>query len=114
MNDVVEEKRRQCLHDDPSECMDLGNTAADIIAYDHCKIGRSGGMSHDYNRSCKQAAITRCGGAIYDKVRDACGESNTDVLNDLAAKCPRQVTDLIGGRMDYEEDSYSSTMAVDA
>ncbi len=113
MNDVVKEKERQCLHDNPSECIDLGNTAADMIAYDHCNISRSRRSRQDYKRSCKQAAITRCGGAIFNKVRDMCGAPNTRVLNTLTNKCTRQVTDLIGGRMD-EEDSYSSALTVDA
>ncbi len=99
MNDVVKEKERRCLHDDPSECIDLGNTAADMIAYDHCKIAGISSIGRDYRPSCKQAAITRCGGAIFDKVRNMCGAPNdTRVLNDLAAKCSRQVTNLIGER----------------
>ncbi len=114
MNDVVKEKERRCLHDDPSECIDLGNTAADMIAYDHCKVVRPMGIRNDYKRSCKKAAITRCGGAVYDKVRNMCGAPNTRVLNRLTNRCEKQVTDLIGGRMEEEEGSYSSAMAVDA
>ena len=99
MNEVVTEKERMCFHDSADECVDLGNAAARMIAYDHCQIGMSSSSSSSqrWRRECRDAAIRQCQGQMFDKVRNACGSSpRTRDLTRLQNKCRNQVLFMIG------------------
>jgi len=99
---VVAKYEKQCLDDTPAECNDLGQAAAQIIAYDYCPFSAIedepvGYGAPNYKQSCRSVAYGVCEGAIYGYVRDnGCGIS-TSKLNQLQAKCGNQVDSMTGG-----------------
>lgn len=97
MNEVVTEKERMCFHDSADECVDLGNAAARIIAYDYCQIGMMSSHSKKWRKDCRDAAIDQCRGQIFSEYRISCGNSpNTRDLQSLQNKCRNQVLFMIG------------------
>ena len=99
MNEVVTQKSKECFHDSAEECVDLGNAAARIIAYDHCQIGMMSSSSKvkQWRRQCRDAAIDQCRGQIFSEYRISCGNSpNTRDLQSLQNKCRNQVLFMIG------------------
>ena len=99
MNEVVTQKERMCFRDSADECVDLGNEAARIIAYDHCASGwgASASNSQRWRRECRNAAIDQCRSEMRNAVRNACGSSpNTRDLRNLQNKCKNEVLFMIG------------------
>ena len=113
---MVTQKERMCFKDSAEECVDLGNAAARIIAYDHCQIGMmtSSSNSQRWRRECRDAAIDQCRSQMFSAVRDACDSSpNTRDLRNLRNKCRNRVLRMIGDRNedvseDYDYDSEDS------
>ena len=103
MNEVVTQKSKECFHDSAEECVDLGNAAARIIAYDHCQIGMMSSSSKvkQWRRQCRDAAIDQCRGQMFSAVRDACDSPSTGDLRNLQNKCRNKVLTMIG---DHDED----------
>ena len=56
MQEVVDEKEKECLHDSPEQCIELGETAATMIAYEYCGSA-SGYSSGNYKVECREVAI---------------------------------------------------------
>lgn len=100
MNEVVREKEQQCFRDSADECVDLGNAAARIIAYDHCdSFAMAASGNTNWRQRCRDAAITQCRGQIFNEVRSACGSSpDTPTLQRLQNRCGNQVRTMIGDR----------------
>ena len=97
---MVTQKERMCFRDSADECVDLGNEAARIIAYDHCAsdLGvSSSSSSQKWRRECRDAAIDQCRGQMFSAVRNACGSSpSTRDLRSLQNKCRNEVLFMIG------------------
>ena len=101
MQQVLKEKEEQCFHDSPDECIDLGNEAARIIAFQYCNPNlMSTSQRWDYRATCRAVAISQCSGQVAGQVR--CRAPNTSTLRSLQNKCSNQVRSMIG---DYSEDS---------
>ena len=100
MNEVVTEKEKECFHDSADECVDLGNEAARILAYDYCETNSGPGMVNvkEWRRECRDAAVDQCRGQMFSQVRSECGSPNTSDLRDLQSKCWNQVLTMIGDR----------------
>ena len=94
MEEVVKEKEKSCLHDNPSECIGLGEAASSMIANDFCNRG-SGYSTSSYKKECRAVAIDQCKGSMYNKVKN-CGHVSTSTLNGLQNKCTKQVDRLLG------------------
>lgn len=95
MEQVVKKKEKQCLHNNPDECISLGETAAVMISYEYCGMGAS--YSHtNYKRECRSVAISQCKGSVFDEVKSTCGSPDTSTLSTLQGKCRRQVDSLLG------------------
>lgn len=97
MQQVLKEKEEQCFHDSPDECIDLGNEAARIIAFQYCHPNLMSTSNHkDYRATCRAVAISQCSGQVYNNVRSECGAPNTKKLSSLQKKCSNQVKSMIG------------------
>eukprot|EP00956_Cyclotella_meneghiniana_P011642 scaffold16384_cov76-Cyclotella_meneghiniana.AAC.2 len=85
--------------DNIDECYELGEAAAQEIAYDYCPINVAYDYSNpNYPSSCRNVAYGACRGAIYDNVIDNGCSISTSKLNNLQNKCEDQVDSMI----DYE------------
>lgn len=98
MNEVVVEKEMLCFRDTADECVDLGNEAARIIAYDHCNRFRVTNQRKQWRRDCRDVAVAQCGGQVFDQVRNECGSPTPSELKSLQNKCRSQVLTMIGDR----------------
>lgn len=112
MDRVLTEKSRMCFRDNSSECTDLGEEAARILAEEKCQImrsaNRSSGKRRQWRRDCRDLAIQICQGQVHNEVRDRCDlRLSTGQLRDLSGRCDRQVRQMIGDYFleDYVEDS---------
>ncbi len=104
MKEIVTQKEKQCFRDNADECVDLGDEAAHIIAYNHC--GGHYGMassSRNWRKECRNAAIDQCKTQIRNKTRNACGSSpSTRDLKKLQNRCKGQVKKMIEDRSEEE------------
>ena len=83
--------------DEIDECIDLGNEAARIIAFQYCHPNLMSTSNHkDYRVTCRAVAISQCSGQVYNNVRSECGAPNTKKLSSLQKKCSNQVKSMIG------------------
>jgi hypothetical protein len=103
---VVDKYEKQCLDDSPDECYDLGQAAAQMIAFDYCPFNAADEAATaygqpNYKASCRSVAYGVCEGAIYGYVRDNGCSISTSKLNQLQAECEDQVDSMTGG--DEEE-----------
>ena len=114
---MVTQKEKECFHDSAEECVDLGNAAARIIAYDHCasKFGSAASSSpKKWRRECRDAAIDQCRGSMFNQFKKECESSpSTRDLQRLQDKCKNEVLSMIGDRdedvsEDYDYDSEDS------
>lgn len=107
MQDVVNRKERECLHDNPNECIELGETAASEIAHKHCPSarGQKRRAKKNYKATCRRVAINQCQGGIFRAVSDECGRPNSDTLRRLQGDCQRQVDGMIRGSMSSQVNS---------
>ena len=109
MNEVVREKEQQCFRDSADECVDLGNAAARIIAYDHCdSFAMAASGNTNWRQRCRDAAITQCRGQIFNEVRRMCGSPDTPTLQRLQNKCRNQVRSMIGDIGEEYSENYDS------
>eukprot|EP00956_Cyclotella_meneghiniana_P011474 scaffold16121_cov68-Cyclotella_meneghiniana.AAC.2 len=95
---VIEKYEKQCLEDTPDECEDLGVAAAQEIAFEYCPFNAATSFAPrpDYKEQCRQVATGVCKGSIKEQVNsNGCGISNAK-LEDLQAKCRRQVNRMTG------------------
>lgn len=102
MNEVVTQKEKECFHDSADECVDLGDTAARILAYNHC--GKFTTLQHhsSWRRECRAAAIDQCRAQVRNEVRNGCGSPSTQDLRILKSKCWNQVLTMIGDLDHFE------------
>lgn len=94
-NDQVAVYEQQCLSD-PSQCLELGTSAAQSIAYQYCQY-YSAKYQTDYVATCREIAINDCKGKIYNEVYSVCQirlDSNT--LLTLQNQCQQTIDNLIG------------------
>jgi arsenate reductase-like glutaredoxin family protein len=107
MQEVLKEKEKQCFNDSATECIDLGNNAAKMIANKHCQM-MAMYDNKNYRASCRDVAINQCKGQVSVEVQRFCGTTpSTNVLRDLMGQCDYQVHSLINGRSeDYESEYY--------
>ncbi|KAL7506715.1 hypothetical protein ACHAXN_004503 [Cyclotella atomus] len=98
---VVAKYEKQCLDDTPDECYDLGQAAAQMIAFDFCPFSAQSDATAygqpNYKASCRSVAYGVCEGAIYNNVRDNGCSISTSQLNNLQNKCKGQVDSMTGG-----------------
>jgi hypothetical protein len=101
MQQVLKEKEKQCFNDSATECIDLGNAAARMIAFKYCHpdlFSSSGGS--DYRATCRDVGINQCKGQIFNEVKSECGAPNTMTTSQLQNMCSNKVDELIGDRVD--------------
>lgn len=98
MNEVVTQKEKECFHDSADECVDLGDEAARIIAYEHCGTIGNLSIGKHWRRECRAAAIDQCRAQVRNEVRNDCGSPNAQDLKILKNKCWTQVRTMIGDR----------------
>ena len=99
MNEVITEKETECFHDSADECVDLGNEAARILAYDYCEVDSFRNQNvQDWRWECREAAVDQCRGQMFSQVRRECGSPNTSDLRNLQSRCRNQVLTMIGDR----------------
>jgi hypothetical protein len=107
---VVAKYEKQCLENSPDECYDLGQAAAQMIAFDYCPFSVQADATAygqpNYKASCRSVAYGVCEGAIYGYVRDNGCSISTSKLNQLQDECEDQVDSMTGGA---EERSVAST-----
>lgn len=95
MKTVVDEKEKECLNDNPEECIGLGEAASSMIAFKYC--GSFGATSQtNYKKECRDVAINQCVGGVYGKVKSGCGAPDTSTLKELQGQCRATVDDLLG------------------
>ena len=102
----VDKILKQCLDDDSSQCIALGETAASIIVYANVCGGYSAAKHQDYLQTCREVAYGICKGAINDKIKEQCPDQlpvSTTELNSLMGMCVEQVDSMTGGGDDHEE-----------
>ncbi len=101
---TVQGYERQCLNDNPQECLDLGETAAEIIVNNYgCTVGAAY-KSNNYKKTCRQVAYGYCQGQIPIKTQMWCSKivSASDLIR-LQNKCQTQVNSMTGGDDDAPE-----------
>eukprot|EP00956_Cyclotella_meneghiniana_P000016 scaffold40_cov68-Cyclotella_meneghiniana.AAC.3 len=112
---VVAKYEKMCLDDTPDECYDLGQTAAQIIAFDYCPFSAadeaSATSAPDYKESCKEVATSICEGAVYNYVKQNGCSPSTSELAKLQDKCDDQVESMVGG--DEEKEETAKVIAFD-
>lgn len=93
MNEIVAKYEKKCLHDSPDECIELGDTAADIISFNHCRPNRFRATKrNNFAANCRKVGTGQCQGSVVSRVRQYCGSSpDTRKLRDLQNQCQGQV-----------------------
>ncbi len=105
MNEIVVQKEKECFRDSSDECVDLGDEAARIIAYDHCpgRMRVNNKERRRWRRDCRNAAVDQCRSSVRNEVRNQCGSSpSTRDLTTLRNKCRNQVLTMVGDRSEEE------------
>ena len=96
----VDKILKQCLDDDSSQCIALGETAASIIVFANVCDGSSAARHQDYLQTCREVAYGICEGAINDKIEEQCPDQlpvSTTELKLLMGMCVEQVDSMTGG-----------------
>jgi hypothetical protein len=113
---TVKDYEKQCIGDDSSLCVELGETAAEIIVYSNvCPQGYSPSRYQNYKKTCRQVAYGICQGAIQTKMNEQCSKSaasqwkSTSKLNQLMDMCEGQVDSMTNNGRE-EEDEFEFTM----
>ena len=113
---VVAKYEKQCLDDSPDECSDLGEAAAQEIAFEFCPFSASASFAPesqpDYKQSCREAAYGFCEGALGEQVNDNGCDISTVELSILQKKCRRQVDMMTGGNS-YDDDDKDDQLIVE-
>ncbi len=106
MKEIVTQKEKECFQDTADECVDLGDEAARIIAYKHCRL--NGAFSNGSGREeCRDAAVDQCEARIRNEVTNTCGSPSPSDLRMLKDKCWNQVlTMIIGDRSEVKDQDY--------
>lgn len=105
MDTTVKQYEKQCLNDNPQECLDLGETAAEIIVSNYgCQVGAAY-KSNNYKKTCRSVAYGYCQGQIPIKTQIWCKKTVTasDLLR-LQNKCQYQVNSMTGGAEEDEPE----------
>jgi hypothetical protein len=83
-------------------CLDLGKTAASIIAYEYasthdCDIMYKSNSGADYEQDCRDVAISYCSGQVYTAVQKMCPRDmpSTTELTSLIDDCTDEVNNLV-------------------
>eukprot|EP01083_Nonionella_stella_P040998 111167_1 len=99
----VQKVEKQCLNNDPSQCTDLGETAAEIIVFDNVCQPQFDSQAvpprpPDYKETCREVAYGICQGQISAKINEYCADSNvrSNRLLRLMDKCEDQVDKMVG------------------
>jgi hypothetical protein len=90
MQEVLHKYEKKCFHDSPDEapeCIDLGNGAASMIAYNFCFEPLVELDYESYGTNCRIVAINQCKGQVYGKVRSYCGSQKSKVIDRLQNQC---------------------------
>ncbi|KAL3815770.1 hypothetical protein ACHAXA_008820 [Cyclostephanos tholiformis] len=95
----VAEIEKQCLGDDPDQCIDLGETAASIIVYQKVCMTYNAANYQSYLQTCRDVAIDICEGSIHDKIMEQCSGKWTSIttitLSELMGMCEDQVNSMV-------------------
>ncbi len=96
---------KQCLGDDPDQCIDLGETAASIIVYQNVCMTYSSANYQDYlQQICRDVAIDICEGSIAEKIQELCSSKyasiTTITLSQLMGMCEEQVNSMVPSTTD--------------
>lgn len=114
VDDAVSAIEKVCLEDDSSQCIDLGEAAAEqVVINDWCSPSRSNSNTYgnsdrpNYKEECKDAAVSICEGNINSVVNMwSCEQPSTSELNDLMDECEDQVDGMVG---DDDDDNNRRT-----
>lgn len=107
----VERIEKKCFDNDPSQCEDLGKTAAELVVKDNYECsqahasGQSASKHTDYKKECRKVAYGVCEGHITSAVKTICRNRHekvrsTSELRSLQTKCKKQVDRMTGKKGD--------------
>jgi len=100
-NKVVFEQEKSCLEDTTDECTELGEAAAQEIAFEFCPFDTSASFAPpsrpDYKEACREVASGICEGAVGNQVNNNGCSLTTSELLMLQDKCEYQVNLMTGG-----------------
>ena len=98
---TVNDIKMNCFMD-ADTCLDLGKTAASIIAYEYasthdCNMPSSSSSSPSYEQECRDVAISYCSGQVYTAIQKMCKRDmpSTTELTALMDECTDEVNDLV-------------------
>jgi len=98
---TVDDIKMNCFMD-ADTCLDLGKTAASIIAYEYasthdCNMPYSSSSSPSYEQECRDVAISYCSGQVYTAIAKMCPNEkpSTTELKGLMDDCTDEVNDLV-------------------
>lgn len=102
VHDEVERIEQLCLENDSSQCIELGNTAAELVVQSNwCTPGyfTPFTIGPDYKANCKEAATSICEGQIPNVASRWCpGQTmSTSQMLDLQDRCEEQVDSMVPG-----------------
>ena len=104
VNAEVDRIEQACLGDDPSQCIELGNTAAEIVVEQYwCEpaVATPYGKDDepDWKAQCKELSTNVCKGDITTVIAKWCYNNmpNSDQLMRLMDKCEDQVDSMVPG-----------------
>jgi hypothetical protein len=97
----VDKILEQCVDDDSTQCISLGETAASIIVYAKVCTGFSSAKHQDYLQTCREVAYGICMGAIDEKIEQQCPDEQSSVttsdISSLMDMCEEQVNSMTDG-----------------
>ena len=104
VNTEVDRIEEACLGDDPSQCIELGNTAAEIVVQRYwCDppVATPYGTEQetDWKAQCKELSTNVCKGDITTVIAQWCYKNTPDSnqLMNLMDKCEDQVDSMVPG-----------------
>mmetsp|Transcript_6344 Transcript_6344/g.11012 ORF Transcript_6344/g.11012 Transcript_6344/m.11012 type:complete len:209 (+) Transcript_6344:184-810(+) len=105
----VEKIEKACLEEDSSQCVELGNAAAEHVVMDNwCTPGDDAGTTSntDWKELCEDMAVTICKGYIPTVTSEWCPSKtmSTSELSGLQDKCEDQVDKMVGDDFVFMEE----------
>mmetsp|Transcript_19895 Transcript_19895/g.43148 ORF Transcript_19895/g.43148 Transcript_19895/m.43148 type:complete len:220 (-) Transcript_19895:167-826(-) len=102
----VQKIEKDCLGG-PSECVELGETAAELVVKDNYECTQAQANMHgaseptDYKKECREVAYGICTGYIPTAVKTVCRNPKETLrtnkeLRELQGKCEKQVNKMTG------------------
>jgi len=101
---VVVEHERKCVDESPAECVELGEAAAQMLAFSYCPFSAadeaSGYSTPNYMQSCRDVAYSVCKGEMREMLEsNGCSDVPPGDLSSLQEECTEQVDSMTPGMM---------------